>query len=361
MKHLLLRLSELDPRAGDELRVISFFDVLLQNGTDLDRLLMEAARLAECPVGVSVPHLGVYRRVSADGRSLAGPADPDARKHGLVNGGEVWIERRGPAFPIDAMLVERFAIACAAVLGRARPAPALGDPALVELVLSAAVDEAGRSRALKLLGLRPDRCVQVFAVAGEAPAFGGSAARLGELYGVIVSGPPWPGDEALAKSHAMVGVSPRLPSAKAAYAWHLARTALRFAGPGELWGRVVHWDRLGGFALLAEHLSPEVISGSPDVVALDRLAAGPNGDAVLATLDAFAASDSVRQTASRLYIHRSSVAARLARAGSELGFPLHSADGRARLTLALALRRLRTPIGEHPSAGRIPRGAGGVI
>ncbi|MFI7233514.1 helix-turn-helix domain-containing protein [Nonomuraea angiospora] len=351
MKHLLLRLSELDAHAGDELRVISFFDVLLQNGTDLDRLLLEAARLAECPVGVSVPGLGVHRRVSAGGGALDGPADPGASRHGLVNGGEVWIERRGHAYPIDAMLLERFAIACAAVLGRREPAPAFGDPALVELVLGTAADEAGRSRALKLLGLRPDRPVQVFAVAGDASGLGGRVARLGQVYGVIVSGPPWP--DAHASTSSAVGVSPRVPPASAARAWHMARTALRFAGPGELWGRVVHWDRLGGFALLAEHLPYEAIGASPDVAALERLAQGANGDSVLATLDVFAASDSIRQTASRLYIHRSSVAARLARAESELGFPVQPAEGRARLTLALTLRRL----GEHPSTAEAPRGA----
>ncbi|MEW1845951.1 helix-turn-helix domain-containing protein [Nonomuraea angiospora] len=353
MKHLLLRLSELDAHAGDELRVISFFDVLLQNGTDLDRLLLEAARLAECPVGVSVPGLGVHRRVSAGGGALDGPADPGAGRHELVNGGEVWIERRGHAYPIDAMLLERFAIACAAVLGRREPAPAFGDPALVELVLGSAVDEAGRSRALKLLGLRPDRPVQVFAVAGDASGLGGRVARLGQVHGVIVSGPPWPDAHASTSTSTAVGVSPRVPPASAARAWHMARTALRFAGPGELWGRVVHWDRLGGFALLAEHLPYEAIGASPDVAALERLAQGANGDSVLATLDVFAASDSIRQTASRLYIHRSSVAARLARAESELGFPVQPAEGRARLTLALTLRRL----GEHPSTAEARRGA----
>ncbi|MER6952268.1 helix-turn-helix domain-containing protein [Nonomuraea sp. NPDC000554] len=73
-----------------------------------------------------------------------------------------------------------------------------------------------------------------------------------------------------------------------------------------------------------------------------------------ATLDAFAASESLRQTASRLFIHRSSATARLARAESELGFSVHSAEGRARLTLALALHRLSTPITEVDSAYRPP-------
>jgi hypothetical protein len=353
VKHLLLRLSELDAQAGDELRVISFFDALLQTGADLDRLLLEASRLAECPVGVVVPQLGLRLRVSARCALPAGPAPPYASKHDIPGGGEVWIERLGRAYPIDAMLLERFALACAAVAGAMAPTGraglSLGDPALVELVLSASADEAQRVRALKLLGLEPDRPVLVVAVAGEPGEAAGKSARLDGVHGVIVAGPPWPEDEALAAPGALAGVSARLPAVKAARGWQMASTALRFAGPGQLWGRVVRWADLGGFALLAEHLPPAVIGASPDVVALERLAA--TGESVLVTLDAYAASDSLRQTAARLYLHRSSVAARLAKAEAELGFALHTAEGRARLSLALALRRLATPLAGMPPGG----------
>lgn len=153
VKHLLLRLYELDAQAGDGLRVISFFDALLQTSADLDRVLMEAGRLAECPVGVVVPRLGPHRRVSAGDPVPAGPAPPYASTHGLAGGGEVWIERRGRAYPIDAMLLERFALARAAVVGTMAPAPSLGDPALVELGFPLHTAE-GRGRLTFALALR---------------------------------------------------------------------------------------------------------------------------------------------------------------------------------------------------------------
>lgn len=350
MKQLLLRISELDQRVGDQLRVIAFFDALLQSGTGLDRLLLEAARLAECPVGVSVPAKGVHRRAGSSGAMLGGAAY-GARSHPLPNGGEVWMERHGGELALDAMLLERLAISCATVLGGGTPSPALGDPALLELVFGAASGDLERSRALRLVGLAPDRPVQVAAVGGPgseraqtAQALGGRTAPLDGLCGVLVSEVPWPDEHGgELPGTAPVGVGPRIPAARAADAWQMARTALRFAGPGLLWGRVVHWERLGGFAQLAEHLPDSVLAASPDTAALERLAEGGAGGPLLSTLDAYAASDSLRQTAARLFLHRSSVAARIARAERELGFGLHTPQGRSRLTLALTMYRLRTP------------------
>ncbi|MFC3999724.1 helix-turn-helix domain-containing protein, partial [Nocardiopsis sediminis] len=193
---------------------------------------------------------------------------------------------------------------------------------------------------------------------------GGRRARIGDAWAILVPGPPWPGDDALAGTGALAGVSPRVPAAQAPRAWRMARTAARFAGPGLMWGRVVHWDRLGSFTLVAEHVPQAAIGSSADVAALDRIAAGASGGPLLATLDAFAASDSLRRTATRLYLHRSSVSARLARAEKELGFALHTPEGRSRLALALTLRRLRGPAAETaptppprtPRDRRFPRG-----
>ncbi|MFC3999725.1 hypothetical protein ACFOVU_27680, partial [Nocardiopsis sediminis] len=157
MKNLLMRLSELDTQAGDELRVIGFFDALLQNGARLDRILLETARLAECPVGVSVPALGVNRRAGHRGALLpAVEAAPGALTHRLADGGRVWIERQGPALALDTMLAERLGLACTIALGGGTDHP---DPALVELVLNASTGEPERSRALHRLGIAPDRPV----------------------------------------------------------------------------------------------------------------------------------------------------------------------------------------------------------
>ncbi|MFC6081314.1 hypothetical protein [Sphaerisporangium aureirubrum] len=62
-------------------------------------------------------------------------------------------------------------VALSLELGRVPPLPSLGDPALVELVLSGSAGEAERSRALHLLGLRLTAPVRVLAVKGTSTGF----------------------------------------------------------------------------------------------------------------------------------------------------------------------------------------------
>ena len=65
---------------------------------------------------------------------------------------------------------DRFAIAAAVVVERYNPArTTMADPALVELVISPASDDAARSRALRLLGFAAELPVQVVAVRSGLP------------------------------------------------------------------------------------------------------------------------------------------------------------------------------------------------
>jgi hypothetical protein len=367
MKALLLRLSELDADAGNAVRVIAFFDALIRDGAEPDTVARAAARLAERPVGVDAPGSAVLLRFAPDGTSL----DPGARPvrvatHDLGGGGCVWLEQPGGPLPLDAIVLERLAIAVAGALGhRTLPAPELGDPALVELVLSRTAGDAERSRALHLLGLAPARPVRLLAVdsgdGGVAEwaksvfrACGGMGngirtAALGEAYAVLTTEDP-PADRPAPPPGARVGVGTRVPAAQAWRSWQTARTALRFAGRSVLpytdatahltGAPVCWWDALGGFALLAEHLPATAVAENADVAALHRLAAEPQGTALLTTLHAFCAADSLRRAAVDLHLHRSSVADRISRAEAALDFPLTTPEGRARLTLALVLRRL---------------------
>jgi hypothetical protein len=134
--------------------------------------------------------------------------------------------------------------------------------------------------------------------------------------------------------------------------WREARLALRFAedaalctGPWLHGGPLVRWDDLGGYAALADHVSPEAISDVPDVRALDRLAAGRGGRLIIGTLHAVCMTDSIRTAGAAMHLHHSSVGARLQRAEEELGFCARTAAGRGRLALALTLRHLR----DHPA------------
>jgi DNA-binding PucR family transcriptional regulator len=103
----------------------------------------------------------------------------------------------------------------------------------------------------------------------------------------------------------------------------------------------VRADDLGGLLVLAERLRPEDIDASPDVLALDRIAAEPGGEDLLGILRAYVVTDSVRKAAALVYRHHSTVAYHLQHATAVLGFDLDNPAGRFRLSIALVMRALR--------------------
>jgi hypothetical protein len=111
--------------------------------------------------------------------------------------------------------------------------------------------------------------------------------------------------EQFATGGVLVGLGPVLPGIQAAESWRAARTGLRLTSP-EL--TVVRADELGGLIVLAERLRPEDIALSPDVLALDRIAAEPGGEDLLGILRAYCATDSVRKAAALVYRHHSTIA-----------------------------------------------------
>jgi hypothetical protein len=117
-----------------------------------------------------------------------------------------------------------------------------------------------------------------------------------------------------------------------AESWAGARTALRFTGPQDL---VVRWTELGALALYAD-VPDAAIAELADVRSMERL-----GGEARAAVRALCAEGSVRRSATVLHLHHSSMAARIARAESVLGFSLADSAGRLRAHLALALVRLR--------------------
>ncbi|MEV4053206.1 helix-turn-helix domain-containing protein [Amycolatopsis sp. NPDC049688] len=334
MKGLLLRLSGLDADAENAVRVIGFFDRLIAGRAGLDALVRSTADLAGCPVGVHAPGQGLSLR-AAPGADVVTPgaAPAGAAVRPLEGGVAVWVARAGEPVPLDDMLLERFAIATAILLEHSGvPRPELGDPALVELALSADAGTAERSRALHLLGFGPATRLRVLAGTG-VDALEGRSARLGGVRVVLL-----PGEVAAVPDGARAGIGPEGPAIEAPRSWAAARTALRFTSAAE---PVVWWERLGGLAAVAGKFSPPELAELPDVRGLDRLAAESHGQDTLAALEALCATGSARKAAAVLHRHHSTMPARLARAEAVLGFEVDSPAGRFRLHLALMLRRLR--------------------
>lgn len=94
---------------------------------------------------------------------------------------------------------------------------------------------------------------------------------------------------------------------------------------------------MGGLAVLAQYVGPDTPLTADEIALHQAAVAAPW---MLATLEAVAATTSLRAAATQLVIHHSTLQERLARAEKFMGWPITEARGRLRLQLALVLRRL---------------------
>ncbi|MFD9483261.1 PucR family transcriptional regulator [Streptomyces sp. NPDC059991] len=341
MEALAIRLSQLDSHVEGAIRVVMFYDTLMRRRVDLPALARASAGLAECVAGIRLHSAGRAMRLSPDGREAATPARPASTRVPITLDeeeiGAVWLERPGPPGSLDEVLLDRLAIAAAAVVERYGPArTTMADPALVELVVSCDSDEAARARALRLLGFAAELPVRVAAVRSRLPLdqVAGllcpdrpvKAAPLGDV-GVILSTTM---DPARFPAGVRAGIG---AAASPDRSWREARTALRFATPRQ---PVVRYDGLGALALLAQ-VPQDAARDNSDVAAIARLAGNP---ADLETLDTYCATGSLRRAAERLHLHHSSVARRLEQIGRALGIELTEPTGLIRARLALTAWQL---------------------
>ncbi|MEU1409593.1 helix-turn-helix domain-containing protein [Streptomyces sp. NPDC005728] len=341
MEALAVRLSGLDPYVDGAIRIVAFYDTLMRRRVDLPALARASAGLAECVAGVRLHGTGQVIRVAPDGRQASAPPSPASTTAPITLDeeeiGTVWLERPGPHNPLDEVLLDRLAIAAAAVVERYGPArTTMADPALVELAISSDSDEAARVRALRLLGFAAGLPLHVVAVRSRLPL---------DQIGALLC----PGRPVKAASLADVGVvlaatvdQDRFPAGVRAgigaaespdRSWREARTALRFTTPRQ---PVVHYDDLGALTLLAQ-VSQDTVRDNADVAAIARMAGNP---ADLETLDTYCAAGSLRRAADLLHLHHSSVARRLEQIGKVLDIELTEPTGLMRARLALTAWRL---------------------
>jgi hypothetical protein len=341
VKDLEVRLAALDPDAGAAVRVIAYFDQLTAGRAGLEAIVRGAAVLAGCPARLADDARRLSLRVEPDGACRPPVALPDnswlSAGIGPDGGASLWLERPGPMGPVDAMILERAAVAARAVLDRTRGrAPALPDDALVELLIDENAPAGARRQAARAVGLAETRMARAIAVAdGTAPA----RPRIEPA-----DGGSHPG-ASLDPHGPRAGVGPAADVLGLPASWAAARTALRFTAEGtadDPGPRIVHADELGGLALLATAISsqtPRVL----DELALDHATAASSW--MLATLDAVATSGSLRAAAATLRVHHSTLQERIVQAEHLLGWEVRGSRGRHRLYLVLALRRLR----RHPA------------
>ncbi|MEU9033403.1 helix-turn-helix domain-containing protein [Streptomyces sp. NPDC048352] len=341
MEALAVRLSGLDPYVDGAIRIVAFYDTLMRRRVDLPALARASAGLAECVAGLRLHGTGRTTRVSPDGRQASAPSAPASTTAPITLDeeeiGSVWLERPGPPNPLDEVLLDRLAIAAAAVAERYGPArTTMADPALVELAISSDGDEAARARALRLLGFAAELPLHVVAVRSQLPLdrIGGmicpdrpvKAAPLADV-GVILAATADP-------ARFPAGVRAGIGTADSPdRSWREARTALRFTTPRE---PVVRHADLGALALLAE-VPQDTARENADVAAIARIAGNPED---LETLDTYCATGSLRRAADLLHLHHSSVARRLEQIEKTLDIELTAPAGLTRARIALTAWRL---------------------
>jgi hypothetical protein len=363
MRAFLLQISKSGPEAESGLKVIAYFDALVEHRATLEACVRAAAALSQCVAGLRDSTSPLYVRFNRRGMTEDGPPAPTTThivRIGEREVGEVWLERADGPSLLDELIVERMALA-AGVLWRASPRPNRSAAGLIELVVSPGTAPDDRHRALELLGFSPNEPLDFAAVAsGEADHLAEGLGRLQQtiraddgqgrravvcsaLVGEVgaLLGQPGLGcseNGAVLDAGFVAGTARGRPADHAADAWQKAQTAMQFCGLMGL-GNLVDFDDLGSLATLAT-LPQSTISADRDVRAIAELAATTRGQAVLQTLEQWFASGSIREAAARLYLHHSSVRYRLRQAEKSLGLDLEDPRCRLRLELALILWRL---------------------
>jgi hypothetical protein len=327
MRDLTVRLSALAPEAASALKVIAYFDQLIEHGAGVRSVIRGAAILSGCPACLLDRSRGMLLRTLPDGTSApslrqADRSWPRADSHdGIL---EVWLERDEPAdADLDALILERALLAAAASRGRTRQAPGHREEACVQLLVAADCDSAAREDALHRLGLTAATPVCLIATPDANPRIARSAS------------------EARIKARSLrAGIGPLVPARDAARSWRLASLALYLTAAGtpqDPGDRVVLADEAGALLILADKASPRDVPPA-DIALIESAAA--SAPWMFETLQAISTTNSVRDAAALLHLHHSTVQERAARAERLLGWEVLSQRGKQRLQLALVMRRI---------------------
>ena len=125
MQELVGRLTALDPVASESLKVIAYFDALVDGHATPEVLLRGAAVLSGCAAGVASGVTCIRVDESGVRRGTAIVPPPGTwPEHTVAAGGRAWIERTGAAHANDAMILERLAIGLSIAVERMAPATA---------------------------------------------------------------------------------------------------------------------------------------------------------------------------------------------------------------------------------------------
>lgn len=347
MREWIGRLSTVDGGAAEALRVVDHFDTLVDQRSSALAMLRAAAVLAECPVGMEDPERGLRAGVDAAGRALADLEDATADRQTLRFADiTVWLDRAGPPWPLDHLILERFARSLHAAKKTRDLSPAV---AAVRLACAPEATPADRDGALRQLGLGSTVTVVATHLADARGLPPGLVVDEDQIHLFPAPLPPdaLPADIA-AGIHTCAG-------AEVHQAWRHARTALRIAVDLST-GKAAHvrYDQLGSIATVVESIDADTAAQAPDVRRVAELQA--QRPWVVPTLETVLSHSSIREAARLQYLHHSTMRQRIDWLERQLGYTLLSSSGYARASTTLTLWRIAMAA-EQPRATLPPASA----
>lgn len=335
MRELLGRVSAIDPEAGAALRVISYFDALIEANAGLEATVRAASALAGCAVGILARNGRTNIRVEPDGRRVPGEAHGHTMVFAGEDGGTVWLERSTETDQaragLDAVILERLARAATIILGRMKPLGRRVDPTVVEMLVDAGVDLDRRLEVAAQLGLAKD--LQLAVVVSAAPGHSPISATLGMRHVSVVGV-----DDIDVEQSGQCAIGPVVTVAELPSSYDLARLAIRLTTAADEPGptSLAAGDVLG---LLALEPGIGSVAAGLEVIAIERaINAFPWA---LTTLSAVSVAPSLRAAATTLHVHHSTLQERVEHLNHQLTWDLTSRSGRTRLSIAMALRLFR--------------------
>ncbi|PPJ15677.1 hypothetical protein C5E44_18750 [Nocardia nova] len=331
MREWIVKLNTIDGGAAEALRVVQHFDALVDQKSSALAMLRAAAVLADCPAGLEDPERGLRVGVDAAGRTLADVGSATAlRQVQRFEGITVWLDRQESPWPLDHLILERFARSLHAVKKSRDTSPVV---AALRTVCDSTVLAADRDNALRRLGVGPTVTVVVTHAADARRMPPGLV--VDEHHINLFSGSVAP--EAVPRDIA-AGIH-TCSATEVHRGWLHARTALRIAvelTTGE--PTHVRYDQLGCIATVVESVDAEAAAQAPDVRRMIELQA--QRPWVVATLEAVLSHSSIREVARRQNLHHSTMRQRIDWLERQLGYPPLSSAGYARASTTLTLWRI---------------------
>ena len=372
MRGLLERLAGVDSSAERGLRVIEFFDELVSHRADAEAVTRATAVLSEATAGAILDEVGEVHVIDSGGRTISSSGPPrSALVHDITVGnevvGRVWLERdEADVREWDELVMARFALTMANLESRTfrnREQVGLTNAALLHTLLLDNAPETETARAASLLGFKVGQPVRVAAASAWArpvetyladlrlavvtAARGRAvAAPIAKSLAVLIFTSGVPGG--MLPPGVVACVGPEVPIEQCAHSWSRALRGVRFATHGR---RPTRWMDAGdlGCLLAFTDLDSELIMGLPDTQAISRLAHTRDGTD-LEILDEVGRRGSLRDVATALHMHHSSVAYRVDRISEILGFDVRTPEGGYRARTAFLLWNLHQATTKQPVA-----------